>query len=317
VEFIRSHHGHRNAGGLVWGVEPICTVLTEHGLPVAPSTYYDHLERLERTPSRRQVRDEQLQAEIARVHAAHYGVYGARKVWLQLNRAGIRVARCTVERLMRRLGLAGAVRGKVKRTTIADRRARLPEDLVQRRFAPPAPDKLWVADITHVSTWSGWVYVAFVVDAYARRILGWRTGTTMATRLVLDAVEQAIWTRARDGHVDLAGLIQHHDHGSQYVSLAYSERLASAAIQPSVGAVGSSFDNALAETINGLYKTELIKKQGPWRSVDHVELATAEWVDWFNHRRLYEYCGDVPPAEMEAAHYAQIRDRQPAELSNR
>ena len=233
----------------------------------------------------REVRDSSLKPTIARVHAAHYGVYGARKVWLQLNREGVEVARCTVERLMRRLGLAGAVRGKVKRTTIADRTARLPQDLVQRRFAPLAPDRLWVADLTYVSTWSGWVYVAFVVDAYARRILGWRTGTTMATQLVLDAVEQAIWTRAREGRTDLTGLVQHHDHGSQYVSLAYSERLAAASIQPSVGAVGSSFDNALAETINGLYKTELIKKQGPWRSVDHVELATAEWVDWFNHRR--------------------------------
>ncbi len=314
MEFIRSHRGHREAGGLVWGVEPICTVLSEHGLPIAPSTYYDHLDRRR---SAREVRDTELEAHVARVHAAHYGVYGARKVWLQLNREGVEVARCTVQRLMRRLGLAGAVRGKVKRTTIADPARRLPQDLVRRRFAPLAPDRLWVADLTYVSTWSGWVYVAFVVDAYARRILGWRTGTTMATQLVLDAVEQAIWTRARVGRTDLAGLVQHHDHGSQYVSLAYSERLAAASIQPSVGAVGSSFDNALAETINGLYKTELIKKQGPWRNVDHVELATAEWVDWFNHRRLYEYCGDIPPAEMEAAHYAQTRAQQTAALSNR
>jgi putative transposase len=314
VEFIRTHQGRRDAGGLVWGVEPMCAVLTEHGLPIAPSTYYD---RLGRVRSRRQLRDDQLKVEIVRVHAAHYGVYGARKVWLQLNREGIPVARCTVERLMRQLRLAGAVRGKVKRTTIADPGRRLPADLVQRRFAPAAPDRLWVADLTYVSTWSGWVYVGFVVDAYARRILGWRTGTSMTTQLVLDAVEQAIWTRARDGRTDLTGLVHHHDHGSQYVSLAFSERLAAAGIQPSVGAVGSSFDNALAETINGLYKTELIKKYGPWRSVDHVELATAEWVDWFNHRRLYEYCGDVPPAEMEAAHYAQIRAQQTAELSNR
>jgi putative transposase len=314
VEFIRTRQGHRDSGGLVWGVEPICSVLSEHGLPIAPSTYYDHLGR--RT-SRRELRDEQLEAAITRVHAAHYGVYGARKVWLQLNREGIPVARCTVERLMRQLGLHGVVRGKVKRTTIADRAARLPEDLVGRRFAPAAPNRLWVADITYVSTWSGWVYVAFVVDAYARRILGWRTGTTMSTQLVLDAVEQAIWTRARDGHADLTGLVHHHDHGSQYTSLAFTERLAAADIKPSVGTVGSSYDNALAETINGLYKTELIKKQGPWHNVDHVELATAEWVDWFNHGRLYEYCGDIPPAEMEAAHYAQIRDQQPAELSSR
>ena len=187
MEFIRTHQGRRDGSGLVWGVEPICNVLTEHGLPIAPSTYYDHLERLGQAPSRRHVRDEQLEADIARVHAAHYGVYGARKVWLQLNREGVAVARCTVERLMRRLHLHGAVRGKVKRTTIADKAAKLPDDLVQRRFAPPAPDRLWVADITYVSTWSGWVYVAFVVDAYARRILGWRTGTTMTTKLVLDA----------------------------------------------------------------------------------------------------------------------------------
>jgi len=168
-----------------------------------------------------------------------------------------------------------------------------------------------------VSTWSGWVYIAFVVDAYARRILGWRAGTTMTTKLVLDALEQAIWTRGREGHADLAGLVHHHDHGSQYTSLALGERLAESGIRPSVGAVGSSYDNALAETINGLYKTELIKRRGPWRGVDQVEIATAEWVDWFNHRRLYEYCGDLPPAEMEAAHYAQIRAQQPAELSNR
>ena len=314
MEFIRTHHGCRDADGLVWDVEPMCAVLTEHGLPIAPSTYYDHVGRV---PSRRQVRDDLLQDEIVRVHAAHYGVYGARKVWLQLNREGIRIARCTVERLMRRLGLTGAVRGKVKRTTVADPGRRPPADLVRRRFSPAAPDQLWVADLTYVSTWSGWVYVAFVVDAYARRILGWRAGTSMTTRLVLDAVEQAIWTRSRDGRTDLTGLVHHHDHGSQYVSLAYGERLAAAGIRPSAGAVGSSFDNALAETINGLYKTELIKKSGPWRGVDHVELATAEWVDWFNHRRLYEYCGDVPPAEMEQAHYAHIRTQQTAELSNR
>jgi putative transposase len=317
VEFIRTHQGRREAAGLVWSVEPICTVLTEHGLPIAPSTYYDHRQRLGQTPSRRASWVEQLEAEVVRVHAAHYGVYGARKVWLQLNRERIPVARCTVERLMRRLGLQGAVRGKVKRTTIADRSARLPEDLVQRRFAPTAPDRLWVADITYVSTWSGWVYVAFVVDAYARRILGWRAGTTMTTKLVLDALEQAIWTRSRDGHADLTGLVHHHDHGSQYTSLALGERLADSGIRPSVGAVGSSYDNALAETINGLYKTELIKRRSSWRNVDHVEIATAEWVDWFNHRRLYEYSGDIRPAEMEAAHYAQIRAQQPAELSNR
>ena len=273
-------------------------------MPIAPSTYYDQVNR---EPSRRQIRDEALKPEVARIHAANYGVYGARKVWLALNREGIAVARCTVERLMAELGLSGAVRGKTKRTTIADPAAARPADLVQRQFGPPAPNRLWVADLTYVSTWSGFAYVAFVVDAYARRILGWRVASTMATSMVLDAIEQAIWTRHKDGVMDLNGVVHHTDRGSQYTSIRFSERLAEAGIQPSVGAVGSSYDNALAETINGLYKTELIKPRKPWRTIEDVEVATAQWVDWFNHRRLYEYCGDVPPAELEAAHYAQRR----------
>ena len=260
--------------------------------------------------SARAVRDAELEAHIARVHAANYGVYGARKVWLQLNREGVEVARCTVERLMRRLGLRGAVRGKVKRTTIADRTARLPQDLVRRRFAPLAPDRLWVADLTYVSTWSGWVYVAFVVDAYARRILGWRTGTTMATRSSSTPSSRPSGPApATAGGSGRAGPPPRPRIAIRLAGLQRTARRRRH--QPSVGAVGASFDNALAETINGLYKTELIKKQGPWRSVDHVELATAEWVDWFNHRRLYEYCGDIPPAEMEAAHYAQTRPSRP------
>jgi putative transposase len=287
-------------------------VLTELGVKVAPSTYYAHRNK---PATRQQRRDEELTPQIQRVHAENFGVYGARKVWLQLNREGIEVARCTVERLMRQLGLRGAVRGRVKRTTIADPAAARPADLVQRKFAPPAPNRLWVADITYVSTWSGWVYVAFVVDAYARRILGWRTSTSMTTSLVLDAIEHAVWTREREGW-DVKDVVHHNDRGSQYTSIAFSERLAEHGIQPSVGAVGSSFDNALAETINGLYKTELIKPRGPWRTVDHVELATAEWVDWFNHRRLYQYCGDIPPVEMEAAYYAQQPAQQIAELSH-
>jgi putative transposase len=245
-----------------------------------------------------------LLEQIRRVHRENFAVYGARKVWLALNREGIAVARCTVERLMRTAGLVGARRGKVKKTTIADPDAQRAADLVARHFAPTAPDRLWVADITYVSTWSGWVYVAFVTDAYARRILGWRCGTTMSTQLVLDALDQAIWTRTRTG-ADLESVVAHSDRGSQYTSLRYGERLAEAGISPSVGSVGDSFDNALAETINGLYKTELIKPRGPWKSVDDVEIATAEWVDWLNHRRLYEYCGDIPPAELEAAYYAQ------------
>jgi putative transposase len=312
VEFIREHADHRDPGGPRWGVEPICAVLTQHGLPVAPSTYYEHLHR---TPTARDRRDAMLVNEIRRVHAANYSVYGARKVWLQLNREGIEVARCTVERLMKAAGLVGAVRGKVKRTTIADPAAERARDLVNRNFAPACPDRLWVADITYVSTWSGWVYVAFVVDAYARRILGWRCGSSMSTQLVLDALEQGMWTRQRTG-ATLDSVVAHTDRGSQYVSIRYTERLAQAGIAASVGTVGDSFDNALAETMNGLYKTELIKPRGPWRTLDAVEIATAEWVDWFNHRRLYEYCGDMPPAEAEDHYYAHNEAQPTAELSH-
>jgi putative transposase len=225
-------------------------------------------------------------------------------VWLALRREGFEVARCTVERLMSDLGLSGAVRGKVKKTTISGPVGSQAPDLVRRQFGPLAPNRLWVADLTYVSTWSGWVYVAFVVDAYARRILGWRVATTMSTTMVLDSIEQAIWTRQREGIVDLKDVVHHTDRGSQYTSIRLTERLARAGIQPSVGAVGSSYDDALAETINGLYKTELIKPRKPWRTVEEVEYATAEWVDWFNNDRLYEYCGDIPPVEMENGHYA-------------
>ena len=321
MEFVREHADRRQPqaeGGLRWGVEPICQVLTEHGLKIAPSTYY---ERVRREPTARECRDQALKVEITRVHRENFRVYGARKIWLTLNRelatgeapslteAGVEyVARCTVERLMSDLGLSGAVRGKVKKTTIVDPAGQRAEDLVQRQFAPAAPDRLWVMDMTYVSTWSGWVYVAFVTDAYARRILGWRCGTSMHTQLVLDALEQAIWTRQRAGAAGdgtLDSVVAHSDRGRQYTALKYGERLADAGIAASVGSVGDSFDNALAETINGLYKTELIRARGPWRSVDDVEIATAEWVDWFNHRRLYEFCGDVPPAELEAAYYAR------------
>ena len=303
MDYIDGHAGR-------FGVAPICRVLSAHGIPIAPSTYYDARCR-ESAPSPARRRDAELCEHIARVHGENFGVYGARKVWLQLNREGITVARCTVERLMKVLGLQGVRRGKVKRTTIADPAATRANDLVGRRFGPLAPNVLWVADITYVSTWSGWVYVAFVVDAYARMILGWRTSTSMTTQLVLDAVEHAIWTRGRHGVADLGGVIHHTDAGSQYTSVRFSEHLAEAGISASVGSVGDSFDNALAETINGLYKTELIKRRGPWRTVEQVEYATAEWVDWFNHRRLYEYCGDVPPAELENAYYRQTQPRHP------
>lgn len=301
VDFIREHADHTPTdGGLRWGVEPICAVLSEHGVKIAPSTYYEWKDKL---PSKRAERDGVLLEHIRRVHAENFGVYGPRKVWLTLNREGVPVARCTVERLMKTAGLAGAVRGKVKRTTIPSAGPR-PADLVRRNFAPLAPNRLWVADFTYVSTWAGWVYVAFVIDAYARRIVGWRTATTMTAALVLDAVEQAIWTRQHQGRDQFDQLIAHNDRGVQYLSVAYSQRLAEAGIKPSVGAVGSSYDNALAESINGLYKTEVIRRQGPWRNVDAVEIATATWVDWYNHRRLNQYCGDMPPAVLEQVHYA-------------
>jgi putative transposase len=295
---VRFTDGHKAR----FGVEPICRVLTEHGRPIAPSTYYDARAR---PPSARARRDEQLRAAITRVHADNYGVYGARKVWLALNRQGIAVARCTVERLMRELGLAGARRGKRRRTTVPDPAAARPADLVERKFTRPAPDRLWVADFTYVPTWSGMVYVAFVIDAYSRRIVGWRAATSMRTALVLDALEQAIWTRQRSSAASLAGLICHHDAGSQYTSIAFTERLAAVGVQPSVGSVGDAYDNALAESVIGLYKTELIKPRGPWRTAEQVEIATLHYVDWFNRHRLFEACGDIPPAELEAAYYRQ------------
>jgi putative transposase len=303
VRFIAAHADHE-AGGLRWGVEPICRVLTEHAMPIAPSTYYA-ARTAGRQHSTRVQRDERLKDEVRRVHADNFGVYGARKIWLALNREGIPVARCTVERLMRELELVGARRGRRVRTTRCDPAAARPTDLVRRRFNPPAPNRTWVADFTYVPTWSGMVYVAFVIDAYSRRILGWRAATSMRTALVLDALEQAVWTRRKQGVAGLAGLIHHTDAGSQYTSIAFAERLSEAGIDPSVGSVGDAYDNALAESVIGLFKTELIKPGGAWRTVEQVEIATLEWVDWFNHRRLYQACGDIAPAELEAAHYRQ------------
>jgi putative transposase len=296
-----------------FGVEPICRVLSGHGIKIAPSTYYDARAR---GRSARALRDEQLKPRVRQVFEQNFSVYGARKVWLALNREGVAVARCTVERLMRDMSLHGVHRGKIRRTTIPDPQGVRARDLVLRQFNPPAPNQLWVADMTYVSTWSGFVYAAFVVDAYSRRIVGWRTATTMTSSLVLDAIEHAIWTRQRDGIGDLRGLVQHHDRGSQYTSIAYSERLAAAGIAASVGRVGDSYDNAVAETINGLYKTELIKPRGPWRTIDQVEVATLEWVDWFNHRRLNSYCADMSPAEYEALHYSHHGAQRLAEFSN-
>jgi putative transposase len=307
VRFIAEHAGRVTADGLRWGVEPICAVLSEHGTPIAPSTYYEHRDRVTRgLLSASEWRDVLWCNEIHRIWTANYRVYGARKVWLQLNREGIPIARCTVERLMRELGLDGARRGgKKRRTTIADPSAARAADLVRRRFTPAAPDRVWVADFTYVATWSGTVYVAFVIDAHSRRILGWRAATSMRTTLVLDALEMAIWTRARHGVHDLTGLIQHTDAGSQYTSIAHTERLAEAGAAPSVGSVGDAYDNALAESEIGLFKTEVIHPRGPWKGLDDVELATLEWVDWHNHRRLHSACYDLPPAEYEQIHYRQ------------
>ena len=237
------------------------------------------------------------------MHAENFGVYGARKVWRQLRREGTGVARCTVERLMRAMGLRGAVRGKTVKTTVQNPAAPCPLDRVNRQFHAPAPDRLWVSDFTYVATWSGFVYVAFVIDAYARRIVGWRVSRTATAGFVLDALEQAIHQRRP---AKGAGLIAHSDRGSQYLAIRYTERLVEAGIEPSVGSVGDSFDNALAETVIGLFKTEVIWRRGPWRGLEAVELATLEWVDWFNHRRLLGPIGHVPPAEAEAAHHAQM-----------
>jgi putative transposase len=301
VRFIGEHKA-RAEGGLRWGVEPVCAVLSQHGCPIAPSTYYDAKGR---GPSVRAARDEQLKSAITAVHQANYGVYGARKVWRALNREGSPVARCTVERLMRQLGLAGARRGKRRRATVADPAAARPADLAGRRFSPSAPDRLWVADFTYVPTWSGMVYVAFVIDACSRQILGWRAATSMKTALVLDALEQAIWARRRGGQGSLAGLVHHAGAGSQYTSIAVTGRLAAAGAQPSAGTVGDAYGNALAETVIGLYKAELIKPRAPWRTAGQAEVATLHYIDWFNHRRLFEACGDIPPAELEAAYHRQ------------
>jgi putative transposase len=275
---------------LRWGVEPICRVLQ-----VAPSSYYAAIRR---PPAARQQRDEVLKVAIRRVWDEHRQVYGADKVWAQLNREGTPVARCTVERLMRALGLRGVVRGKPSvRTTVGDATSERPRDLVARQFRAPAPNRLWVADLTYVKTHSGWVYVAFVVDACSRFVVGWQAARSLRTDLALDALEMALWGRRT---ASLAGLIHHSDRGVQYLAIRYTERLAEAGVLPSVGSRGDSYDNALAESFNGLYKTELIRHCGPWRGLDDVEYATLEYVDWFNHRRLHGELGMRPPAEFEA-----------------
>ena len=278
-----------------WGIEPICRVLQ-----FAPATYYAARSR---SPSARAVRDDELKVAIRRIWNEHLQVYGADKVWAQLKREGIRVARCTVERLMRALGLRGVVRGKTSvRTTFGDESGSRPADLVERRFRAAAPNRLWVADLTYVKTHSGWVFVAFIVDVFSRYVVGWQASRSLHTELALDALEMAIWARRGE---QLAGLVHHSDRGVQYLAIRYTERLAEAGVVASVGSRGDSYDNALAESFNGLYKTEVIRKRGPWRGLDDVEYATLEYVDWFNHRRLHGELGMIPPAEIEAIYYHQ------------
>jgi putative transposase len=278
-----------------YGVEPICRML-----PIAPSTYYLH-KVWEVHPDRRSERakrDEELRREIQRIWDENHQVYGVRKMWRQMNREGISVGRCRVARLMREMGLKGAVRGRSFKTTIPDSVADRPLDLVNRDFTATRPNQLWVADLTYVATWLGFVYVAFVIDVFSRMIVGWRVSNSLRSDLALDALEQALHARP-----DSEQLVHHSDRGVQYLSIRYTERLAEAGIEPSVGSVGDSYDNALAETIIGLYKTEKIRRCGPWRSLEAVEFATLEWIDWFNNRRLFEPIGNIPPAEYEEMYY--------------
>lgn len=279
-----------------YGIEPMCEVL-----PISVATYYEHRARRrdpERLP-RRAKRDENLRAEIVRVYDENHRVYGAKKVWRQLNREKIDVARCTVERLMRQMGLRGAVRGGAfVVTTKSDASVAHPPDLVERNFRASRPNELWVADFTYVATWAGFVYVAFVIDVFSRAIVGWRASKSMRSDLPLDALEQALHARPVT-----ESLVHHSDRGSQYLSIRYTERLAEAGVEPSVGSCGDSYDNAMAESIIGLFKSEVIHRRGPWRNLDQVEYAVLDWVDWFNHRRLLEPLDYVPPIEYEAAYY--------------
>jgi putative transposase len=299
IAFIDAHRER-------FGVEPICRVLTEHGCKIAPNTYWVARKR---PPSKRACRDAELVVEIRRVYEQNLFVYGADKVWAQLNRENIRVARCTVERLMRAEGLSGARRGKAFTvTTRPDDRQHRPADLVERQFRAPAPNRLWVADLTYVKTHTGWIYVAFIIDVYSRMIVGWQASRSLRSDLAIDALEMAVWNRQRAA-ADLTGLIHHSDRGGQYLSIRYSERLADNDIVASVGSKGDSFDNAMAESFNGLFKWELIYRQGPWRGIDDVDFATMTYVDWFNHRRLHGEITDdatyITPTEAEAHYYRQ------------
>jgi putative transposase len=313
IAFIDEHRDDPVEGSpsRVLGVEPICAVLSEHGVKIAPSTYY---EARTRPPSKRALREAEILELIRAAREHRFRVrFGARKMWLYLRGQGHEVARCTVERLMAAQGWTGALRGRKVRTTIPAPADPRPADLVDladrvdrvdRDFTAPAPNRLWVADFTYVATWSGTVYVAFVFDVYSRRIVGWRAATQMTTELVLDCLEHALWSRRREGIGDLSGLVHHTDAGSQYTSFAFTQRLIDEGVDPSIGSVGDAYDNALAESQIGLYKTELIRPEGPWRDVEHVELATITWVDWFNHERPHESIDDLTPTQAEQVHYA-------------
>ena len=299
IQFIDQHRTR-------FGVEPICKEL-----PIAPATYYAAKSR---PPSARTVSDAVMGEKIRRVHASNYGVYGARKIHAQLRRDGERVARCTVERLMRSQGLRGISRKKGPRTTVAGSPARRPEDLVSRAFTANAPDCLWVADITYVRTFAGWVYAAFVTDVFSRRIVGWQLSTSLRTDLALDALEMGIWARTRAGR-DLSRLIHHSDRGVQYVAIRYTERLAENGIVASVGSKGDSYDNAMAEAFNSLFKAELVRNRGPWRGINDLEIAVAEYIDWFNMRRLHGEIGMIPPIEKENAYYSTRTQPATAQLA--
>lgn len=292
--------------GLRWGVEPMCAVLTEHGIKISAATYYEWAGK---TLTKRQLRDNEIveliraQREDAKT-GRFVATLGSRKMWIRLRGQGHDIARCTIERLMRANGWEGARYGSKHRTTLADEAHPRSPDLVDRDFSPLAPNRLWVADFTYCPSWTGMVYVAFVIDAFSRRIIGWRAARSMTTALVLDALEHAIFTRASQGVTDLTGLVAHSDAGSQYTSIAFTTRLIDAGVDPSVGSVGDAYDNALAETTVGSFKNELIRRQGPWRGVDHIEIETLNWVDWFNTERPHEFLDDLTPARIEEHHYA-------------
>jgi putative transposase len=295
-----------------FGVEPICTVLAAAGVPIAPSSYYA---RKERPPSRRAARDAVLIEEIRRIHEANYGVYGVRKIHAELRRTGHQVARCTVARLMKTAGLRGICRVKSPKTTRGTDTPDPRPDLVERRFAACAVNQLWVADLTYVRTFTGWVYAAFILDVFSRRIVGWQVSKSLHTELALDALEMGMWTRGRQG-ADLTGLVHHSDRGVQYLAVRYTQRLAEEGAVASVGSRGDSYDNAMAEAFNSLFKAELVRNKGPWRGIDDLEIAAAEYIDWYNHRRLHGELGMIPPAEFEALHSAHTHPEQPAPREN-